>query len=155
MADPYTLANGQERWRARWRTGNGERQCRSGFLTEGKAVAHEERMRTARREGKPERRPKTRLTVDDYFWEKWWPEEVTLAKSRGTQQSYRSNHLSYIAPRVGRLRLTELGHSEGSDGATVSDLAPSFWAYRPETLGISLGLEKFSASIERPVAADA
>ena len=108
MADPYTIANGEERWRARWRTGKGERQCRSGFRTEAKAVAHEERMRTARRDGKPERRPKTRMTVDEYFWEKWWPEEVTLAKSRGTQQSYRNNHLIYIAPRVGRLRLTEL-----------------------------------------------
>ena len=63
----YTTKQGQTRWRARWRTGTGERQSRSGFLSEQEARAHEEAMRTARRCGQPQRRPKPRLTIDDYW----------------------------------------------------------------------------------------
>ena len=54
----YTTKQGEPRWRARWRTGSGERQSRSGFLSEREARAHEEAMRTARRRGQPLRRPK-------------------------------------------------------------------------------------------------
>src|ERR1700733_8703415 len=107
MADPYTIANGEELWRARWRTGSGERDSKSGFLTEGDAVAHEEKMRTARRNGKPVRQPKTRMTIDD-LWDRFWEEEVVVAKSRGTQYGYRDTYRAYIGPHIGGLKLRAL-----------------------------------------------
>jgi integrase len=103
----YITKQGQTRWRARLRTGTGERQSRSGFLSEQEARAHEEAMRTARRQGQPQRRPKTRLTIDDY-WQRWWSEEVTVAKARATQYSYRGIYESDIGPRVGNLKLRQL-----------------------------------------------
>jgi hypothetical protein len=103
----YSIAGGKARWRARWRTGHGERQSRSGFLSAEKARAFEERMRTARREGKPLRLPRTQLTIDDY-WELWWANEVTVAKSRATQHSYKGVYVSNIRPRIGRVKLREL-----------------------------------------------
>jgi integrase len=102
----YTNGKGQPRFRARWRTRNGERQSRSGFLTENEARAHEEAMRTVRREGRPLRRPKTGLTIDDY-WKRWWEEEVT-AKARGTQYSYRGTYAAYIGPRIGNVKLRQV-----------------------------------------------
>ncbi len=107
MADPYTLKNGDIRWRARWRSGTGERDVRRGFLTEQKAQAFEEKMRTARRDGQPVRRPKTRLTVDEY-WEIWWAQEVTLAKARATQYSYKGTYVAYIGPRIGAIKLRQI-----------------------------------------------
>ncbi len=107
MPIPYKTSAGEERWRARWRTGNGERQSRSGFMSEAKAREHEEAMRTARRQGQPLRRPKTRMTIGEY-WEQWWVEEVTAAKARGTQAGYRSIYAAYIGPRIGRLRLQQI-----------------------------------------------
>jgi hypothetical protein len=103
----YTTNQGQTRWRARWRTGTGERQSRSGFLTESEARAHEEEMRTARRRGEPVRRPRTRLTIDEY-WRRWWTEEVTVGKARGTQYGYRDIYACYIAPQLGDVKLREL-----------------------------------------------
>ena len=64
-------------------------------------------MRTARREGKPLRLPRTQLTIDDY-WELWWASEVTVAKSRATQHSYKGVYVSNIRPRIGRVKLREL-----------------------------------------------
>jgi integrase len=64
-------------------------------------------MRTARRHGKPLRRPKPGVTIDDY-WKRWWAEEVTVAKARATQYSYRANYASYIGPRIGNVELREL-----------------------------------------------
>ena len=103
----YTNEKGQPRYRARWRTRNGERQSRSGFLTEREARAHEEEMRTARRKGQPVRRPKTRLTIDDY-WQRWWADEVTSGKARGTQYSYRGTYAAYVGPRIGHLKLRQV-----------------------------------------------
>jgi hypothetical protein len=97
----------EERWRARWRTGNGERQSRGGFLRKEDAREHEEAMRTARRQGQPLRRPTTRLTIGEY-WEKWWLEEVTVAKTRATQYSYRGTYAANIGPRIGHLKLRQL-----------------------------------------------
>ena len=54
-------------------------------------------MRTARRQGRPLRRPRTRLTIDDY-WQRWWTEEVTVGKARGTQYGYRDIYACYIGP---------------------------------------------------------
>jgi hypothetical protein len=107
MPDRYTNTQGEVRWRARWRTGSGERHVRRGFRSEQEARAHEEAMRTTRRQGKPLRRPKTRMSVNDY-WERWWSEEVTVAKARATQYSYRDTYLGYIAPTIGRAKLREL-----------------------------------------------
>jgi len=107
MADPYTLKNGDIRWRARWRSGTGERDVRRGFLTEQKAQAFEEKMRTARRDGQPVRRPKTRLTVDEY-WEIWWTQEVAPGKARATQYSYKGTYDSLIRPRIGKTKLRQL-----------------------------------------------
>jgi hypothetical protein len=107
MADPYTLASGDARWRARWRTGAGERETASGFLSEADAVAHEEKMRTKRREGKPVRRPKTRLTVDE-LWQRFWAEEVTVAKARGTQTSYKDTYAAYVGPHIGHRKVRAL-----------------------------------------------
>jgi len=103
----YTTKQRETRWRARWRTGSGERQSRSGFLSEQEARAHEEAMRTARRSGQPLRRPKTRLTIEDY-WQRWWGQEVTVAKARATQYSYRGIYASDIGPRIGNLKLRQL-----------------------------------------------
>jgi integrase len=64
-------------------------------------------MRTARRQGKPLRRPKPGVTIDDY-WEQWWAKEVTVAKARATQYSYRANYASYIGPRIGNIELREV-----------------------------------------------
>jgi integrase len=107
MPFQYTNEDGQPRFRARWRTRNGERQSRSGFLTENEASAHEEAMRTVRREGRPLRRPKTGLSIADY-WQQWWAQEVTVAKARATQYSYRANYASYIGPRIGNIKLRQL-----------------------------------------------
>jgi integrase len=103
----YTTKQGQVRWRARWRTGSGERQSRSGFQSEQEARAHEEAMRTVRRQGQPLRRAKTRITLNEY-WERWWREELIVAKARATQYSYRDTYASYIAPRIGELKLRHL-----------------------------------------------
>jgi hypothetical protein len=107
MPEQYITKQGTTRWRARWRTGSGERQSKGAFLTEQKAGAYEEKMRTARREGQPLRRPKTRLTIDDY-WDLWWVQEVTVAKARATQASYRDTYRSLIGPRVGKVKLRQL-----------------------------------------------
>ena len=107
MSIRYTTKGGEPRFRARWRTGNGERQSRSGFLTEEEARAHEEAMRTSRRQGQPLRRPKTRLTIDDY-WQRWWAREVTVAKARATQYSYSGTYAAYIAPRLGDVKLRQV-----------------------------------------------
>jgi integrase len=107
MPVSYTNRKGEVRWRARWRTGKGERHSRSGFLSVGDARALEEAMRTARREGKPVRLPKTQLTIDQY-WELWWEQEVTVGKTRATQHSYRGAYACYIRPRIGRVSLREL-----------------------------------------------
>lgn len=107
MADRYRTKRGEVRWRARWRTGNGERHSRGGFGTEHEAVAHEEAMRTARRAGTPLRRPTTRMSVDEY-WRQWWKDEVTVAKARATQYSYRDTYASHIAPLLGSVRLRQL-----------------------------------------------
>ena len=64
-------------------------------------------MRTARREGKPLRLPRTQLTIDDY-WELWWASEVTVAKSRATQHSYKGVYVANIRPRIGRVKLRRL-----------------------------------------------
>ncbi|HEV2922419.1 MAG TPA: hypothetical protein VGW98_00140 [Solirubrobacteraceae bacterium] len=64
-------------------------------------------MRTARRRGEPVRRPKTRLTIDEY-WRRWWTEEVTVGKARGTQYGYRDIYACYIAPQLGDVKLREL-----------------------------------------------
>ena len=64
-------------------------------------------MRTARRQGRPLRRPKTRLTISDY-WQRWWTEEVTVGKARATQYSYRGIYGSDIGPRIGNLKLRQL-----------------------------------------------
>ncbi len=64
-------------------------------------------MRTARREGQPLRRPATRLTIDDY-WQRWWVQEVTVAKARATQYSYRGTYASYIAPHLGDVKLRQV-----------------------------------------------
>jgi integrase len=64
-------------------------------------------MRTARRRGQPQRRPKTRLRVDDY-WQRWWIEEVTVGKARGTQYGYRDIYACYIGPQIGDVRLRDL-----------------------------------------------
>jgi integrase len=103
----YTNKKGEVRWRARWRTGKGERHSRSGFLSVEDARALEEAMRVARREGRPVRLPKTQLTIDQY-WELWWEQEVTVAKTRATQHSYRGAYACYIRPRIGRVKLREL-----------------------------------------------
>jgi hypothetical protein len=103
----YTNKKGEVRWRARWRTGKGERHSRSGFLRIEEARALEEAMRTARREGKPVRLPKTQLTIDEY-WELWWEQEVTVGKTRATQHSYRGAYACYIRPRIGRVKLRQL-----------------------------------------------
>ena len=103
----YITKQGQTRWRARLRTGTGERQSRSGFPSEQEARAHEEAMRTARRRGQPQRRPKTRLTIYDY-WQRWWSEEVTVGKARGTQYGYRDIYACYIGPQIGDVKLRDL-----------------------------------------------
>jgi integrase len=103
----YTTKKGEVRWRARWRTGKGERHSRSGFLSIEEARALEEAMRVARREGKPVRPPKTQLTIDQY-WELWWEQEVTVGKTRATQHSYRGAYACYIRPRIGRVKLRQL-----------------------------------------------
>jgi len=103
----YRNTWGERRWRARWRTGTGERQSLSGFTSEKDARGHEEAMRTARRAGEPVRRPTTRLTVDGY-WRRWWQEEVTVAKARATQYSYRDTYAASIGPRIGELKLREI-----------------------------------------------
>jgi integrase len=103
----YTNSKGEVRWRARWRTGKGERHSRSGFLSIEDARALEEAMRVARREGKPVRLPKTQLTIDEY-WELWWEQEVTVGKTRATQHSYRGTYACYIRPRIGRVKLRQL-----------------------------------------------
>jgi integrase len=64
-------------------------------------------MRTARRQGQPLRRPKTRMTIGEY-WERWWTEEITVAKARATQYSYRDTYVSYIAPRIGDVKLRQI-----------------------------------------------
>jgi integrase len=103
----YKTKQGQVRWRARWRTGSGERQSRSAFATEQQAHSYEEAMRTARREGQPRRRPKTHLSVDEY-WQQWWAQEVVVAKARATQYSYRDTYAAHIAPRLGHVKLRAL-----------------------------------------------
>jgi integrase len=95
------------RWRARWRTGEGERQSRGGFLSNKEAREYEEAMRTARRKGEPVRRPKTRVTVE-WYWEVWWAQEVTVAKARATQRSYKAAYVCYIGPWLSRVKLVEL-----------------------------------------------
>src|ERR1700736_3002507 len=107
MALRYTTKQGEVRWRARWRTGSGERQSRSGFHTEPEARAYEEAMRTARRTGQPRRRPKTQLTVGQY-WQRWWSQEVVIAKARATQYSYRDTYAASVAPRLGDVKLRAL-----------------------------------------------
>jgi integrase len=64
-------------------------------------------MRTARRDGQPLRRPKTRLTIDDY-WKIWWSQEVTVGKARGTQKSYKDKYAAHIGPRIGHVKLRHL-----------------------------------------------
>jgi integrase len=64
-------------------------------------------MRTARRQGQPLRRPKTGLTIDDY-WQRWWAQEVTVAKARATQYSYRGTYAAYIGPRIGNVKLRQV-----------------------------------------------
>jgi hypothetical protein len=64
-------------------------------------------MRTARRQGQPLRRPKTGLTIGEY-WQRWWREEITVAKARATQYSYRDTYAANIAPRIGHLKLRQL-----------------------------------------------
>ena len=107
MPDRYTNTQGEVRWRARWRTGSGERHSRSGFRTEGQARAHEEAMRTARRRGRPVRPPKAQVSVAQY-WRRWWAQEVVVAKARGTQFGYRAIYSAYIAPALGQIKLREL-----------------------------------------------
>ena len=107
MPDSYTTRKGQLRWRARWRTGSGERHTKRGFRTEGDARAYEEAMRTDRRRGEPLRPPRTRMSVDDY-WRRWWQQEAVIAKARGTQYGYRAVYNAYIAPGIGQVRLREL-----------------------------------------------
>src|SRR5690242_16174318 len=101
MPDSYATKEGRVRWRARWRTGGGERHSKAGFETERAARAYEEAMRSDRRKGQPVRRPASRMTVDDY-WQHWWTHEVTVAKARATQYSYRDIYTADIAPRLGR-----------------------------------------------------
>jgi hypothetical protein len=47
------------------------------------------------------------MTLNEY-WERWWRDEVTVAKARATQYSYRDTYASYIAPRIGEERLRDL-----------------------------------------------
>ena len=39
------------------------------------------------------------MTINGY-WEHWWVEELTPAKARATQYSYRDTYAAYIAPRI-------------------------------------------------------
>jgi integrase len=107
VSHEYTSKQGQARWRARWRTGSGERQSRSGFLTKAQADAYEEEMGSLRWREEPARLARTATTINDY-WELWWAEEVTVAKARATQYSYRDTYAAHIAPRIGSRKLREL-----------------------------------------------
>lgn len=107
MPTPYKTKQGQTFWRARWRSGKGERHSHSGFRTAEEACAYEERMRTARREGRHVRPARTRLTVERY-WKTWWATEVAVGKTRATQYSYRGTYAAYIEPPLGSVTLSRL-----------------------------------------------
>ena len=74
-----------------------------------------------------------------------WPGVVGLPASRCGIHSVLVSRFRW------RMRLTWRIGSGGMCAGRMSDLAPSFLRRAPQTLGISLGLEKLSASIERPV----
>jgi len=64
-------------------------------------------MRTARRRGQALRPPRVNLTIDQY-WQRWWAQEVVVAKARGTQYGYRAVYCAYVGPRIGDVKLREL-----------------------------------------------
>ena len=59
------------------------------------------------KQGQARGRGRTIMTVDEY-WERWWTQEVTVAKARATQYSYRDRYAAYVAPRIGHLQLQQI-----------------------------------------------
>jgi hypothetical protein len=90
VSDRHTTRQGQARWQGRPRNTGGERHSHSGFPSEAQADADEETTRTSRRPRDP-LRANTTMTIDAY-WERWWTQEVTVARAHATQRSYRDTY---------------------------------------------------------------